>query len=64
MRLLLNRMCSFTQVSINGEEVRFYLKKRFGVEAFIAEAAKMFELVVYTAGILEYANKVLELIDL
>lgn len=41
----------------------FYVAKRPGVEAFLRAAAKSFEVVVFTAGLQEYASLVLDRLD-
>lgn len=48
---------------IAGQAVTFYVVKRPGVDAFLAAAAAAFELVVFTAGLPEYASLVLDRLD-
>ncbi|EAY96916.1 hypothetical protein EE612_027761 [Oryza sativa] len=48
---------------IAGQAVTFYVAKRPGVDAFLAAAAAAFELVVFTAGLPEYASLVLDRLD-
>ncbi|WVZ88517.1 hypothetical protein U9M48_035034 [Paspalum notatum var. saurae] len=48
---------------IGGRAVTFYVAKRPGVEAFLRAAAESFEVVVFTAGIQEYASLVLDHLD-
>ncbi|PUZ63567.1 hypothetical protein GQ55_3G078300 [Panicum hallii var. hallii] len=48
---------------IGGQAVTFYVAKRPGVEAFLRAAADSFEVVVFTAGLQEYASLVLDRLD-
>ncbi|GJN35799.1 hypothetical protein PR202_gb24606 [Eleusine coracana subsp. coracana] len=48
---------------IGGQAVTFYVAKRPGVEAFLRAAAERFEVVVFTAGLQEYASLVLDRLD-
>ncbi|CAN6335996.1 unnamed protein product [Urochloa humidicola] len=48
---------------IGGQAVTFYVAKRPGVEAFLRAAAESFEVVVFTAGLQEYASLVLDRLD-
>jgi carboxy-terminal domain RNA polymerase II polypeptide A small phosphatase len=48
---------------IGGQPVTFYVAKRPGVEAFLRAAARSFEVVVFTAGLQEYASLVLDRLD-
>ncbi|KAF0924686.1 hypothetical protein E2562_010278 [Oryza meyeriana var. granulata] len=48
---------------IGGQAITFYVAKRPGVDAFLAAAARAFELVVFTAGLPEYASLVLDRLD-
>uniref|UniRef100_A0A0E0KZM9 FCP1 homology domain-containing protein n=1 Tax=Oryza punctata TaxID=4537 RepID=A0A0E0KZM9_ORYPU len=48
---------------IAGQAITFYVAKRSGVDAFLAAAAGAFELVVFTAGLPEYASLVLDRLD-
>ncbi|GJM94860.1 hypothetical protein PR202_ga11542 [Eleusine coracana subsp. coracana] len=48
---------------IGGQAVTFYVAKRPGVEAFLRAAAERFEVVVFTAGLHEYASLVLDRLD-
>lgn len=48
---------------IDGQAITFYVLKRPGVDEFLREAAKDFELVVFTAGLKEYASLVLDRLD-
>lgn len=48
---------------IGGHAVTFYVVKRPGVEAFLRAAADAFEVVVFTAGLQEYASLVLDRLD-
>ena len=45
------------------EEYTVYVKKRPHVDAFLEEAAHMFELVVFTASTSSYANQVINALD-
>uniref|UniRef100_A0A0D9WDS3 FCP1 homology domain-containing protein n=1 Tax=Leersia perrieri TaxID=77586 RepID=A0A0D9WDS3_9ORYZ len=48
---------------IGGQAITFYVAKRPGVDAFLAAAARLFEVVVFTAGLPEYASLVLDRLD-
>ncbi|XP_062232481.1 uncharacterized protein LOC133929709 [Phragmites australis] len=48
---------------IGGQAITFYVSKRPGVEAFLRAAADSFEVVVFTAGLQEYASLVLDRLD-
>jgi carboxy-terminal domain RNA polymerase II polypeptide A small phosphatase len=48
---------------IGGQPVTFYVAKRPGLEAFLRAAAGSFEVVVFTAGLQEYASLVLDRLD-
>ncbi|KAF8667068.1 hypothetical protein HU200_053244 [Digitaria exilis] len=48
---------------IGGQAVTFYVAKRPGVEEFLRKAAESFEVVVFTAGLQEYASLVLDRLD-
>ncbi|EES19205.1 hypothetical protein BDA96_09G080200 [Sorghum bicolor] len=48
---------------IGGHAVTFYVVKRPGVEAFLRAAAEIFDVVVFTAGLQEYASLVLDRLD-
>ena len=43
--------------------ITFYVSKRLGVEALLRAAAEAFEVVVFTAGLEEYASLVLDRLD-
>ncbi|XP_065878997.1 uncharacterized protein [Euphorbia lathyris] len=49
---------------IDGEVMNFYVLKRPGVDAFLEAMAAKYELVVFTAGLREYASLVLDKLDL
>lgn len=49
--------------SIDGQIVPFYVLKRPGVDRLLRTAAQRFEVVVFTAGLREYASLVLDLLD-
>lgn len=56
--------CSFSiTINLDGTEYGVYVRKRPFVDEFIAECAKMFELVVFTASLPEYANPVIDILD-
>jgi len=56
--------CSFTlPIELNGVEYQVYVNKRPFVDEFIAECAKHYELVVFTASLSEYANPVIDTLD-
>ncbi|KAL6619579.1 hypothetical protein ACP70R_034718 [Stipagrostis hirtigluma subsp. patula] len=48
---------------IGGQAITFYVAKRPGVDAFLRAAAESFEVVVFTAGLQEYASLVLDRLD-
>ncbi|XP_031269846.1 CTD small phosphatase-like protein [Pistacia vera] len=48
---------------IDGEIMNFYVAKRPGVDAFLESISKKYELVVFTAGLKEYASLVLDRLD-
>ncbi|KAJ8633392.1 hypothetical protein MRB53_026728 [Persea americana] len=48
---------------IDGERMNFYVLKRPGVDEMLEEIAKRFEIVVFTAGLKEYASLVLDRLD-
>nr|XP_010916740.3 probable C-terminal domain small phosphatase [Elaeis guineensis] len=48
---------------IDGQILTFYVLKRPGVDELLKEAAKAFEVVVFTAGLREYASLVLDHLD-
>lgn len=48
---------------IDGQVVPFYVLKRPGVDQFLKMAATKFEIVIFTAGLEEYASRVLDLLD-
>ncbi|KAJ9135985.1 hypothetical protein P3X46_033102 [Hevea brasiliensis] len=49
--------------NIDGEFMNFYVLKRPGVDAFLEALAAKYELVVFTAGLKEYASLVLTKLD-
>ncbi|KAI3407749.1 uncharacterized protein J3R85_020784, partial [Psidium guajava] len=51
------------QPSINGERLNFYVLKRPGVDDFLRVMSAKFELVIFTAGLREYASLVLDRLD-
>ncbi|XP_047043318.1 probable C-terminal domain small phosphatase [Lolium rigidum] len=48
---------------ICGQAITFYVRKRPGVDAFLHAAADAFEVVVFTAGLEQYASLVLDRLD-
>ncbi|XP_058100905.1 uncharacterized protein LOC131245444 [Magnolia sinica] len=48
---------------IDGEILNFYVLKRPGVDKLLEEISKSFEIVVFTAGLEEYASLVLDRLD-
>lgn len=44
-------------------EINVYSKIRFGLESFLFEMSKMYEIVVYTTNFPEYVQEVLKNID-
>ncbi|XP_044462455.1 probable C-terminal domain small phosphatase [Mangifera indica] len=48
---------------IDGEFMNFYVAKRPGVDAFLESVSKKYEVVVFTAGLKEYASLVLDRLD-
>lgn len=56
--------CTFSlPLDINGNEYEVYVRVRPFVAEFIAECAKWFELVIFTASMSDYANPVIDTID-
>jgi len=56
--------CSFSfPIVIDGTQHGVYVLKRPYVDEFIAECAKMYELVVFTASLPNYANPVIDRLD-
>jgi RNA polymerase II subunit A small phosphatase-like protein len=51
------------QVQLEGELGTVYVTKRPGVDQFLAEMAKHYEVIVFTAGTQEYADRLLDLLD-
>ena len=51
------------KVNVEGNWYNVYVKERPGLETFLEEAAELFELVVYTASLANYADPVLDHID-
>lgn len=50
-------------VELDGEQHRIYVRKRPGVDAFLKEVARLYEVVVYTASMAKYANPLLDELD-
>jgi RNA polymerase II subunit A small phosphatase-like protein len=48
---------------MNGKTCIAYTVKRFGVDAFLFEMSKYYEIVVFTAGQKKYADTILNKID-
>lgn len=48
---------------IDGEELTFFVVKRPGVDEFLERIAERYEVVVFTAGLREYASLVLDRLD-
>lgn len=48
---------------IGGQAITFYVTKRPGVDEFLRAAAEAFEVVVFTAGLEQYASLVLDRLD-
>jgi len=56
--------CTFSlPLDINGNEYEVYVRVRPFVAEFLAECAKWFELVIFTASMSDYANPVIDTID-
>lgn len=51
------------KVNVEGNWYNVYVKERPGLETFMEEAAQLYELVVYTASLANYADPVLDHID-
>ncbi|CAO2823058.1 unnamed protein product [Amaranthus hypochondriacus] len=49
--------------TIDGETMNFYVLKRPGVDQFLEFLSRKFEIVVFTAGLREYASLVLDVLD-
>lgn len=52
-----------SEVVFNGRNTKIFTVKRFGLDAFLFEMSKLYEIVVFTASQKLYADKVLDLID-
>jgi len=50
-------------VELEGEQHRVYVRKRPGVDEFLVQVARMYEVVVYTASMAKYANPLLDELD-
>jgi len=50
-------------VELEGEHHRVYVRKRPGVDEFLVQVAKLYEVVVYTASMSKYANPLLDELD-
>lgn len=48
---------------IDGQKMNFYVLKRPGLDEFLEAVSKRYEVVVFTAGLKEYASLVLDEID-
>jgi len=56
--------CSFSiPIELDGQEYKVYVLKRPFVDEFITECAKLYELVIFTASLSEYANPVIDTLD-
>jgi len=56
--------CSFSiPIELDGTQYGVYVLKRPYVDEFIAECAKYYELVIFTASLSEYANPVIDTLD-
>ncbi|XVF87267.1 hypothetical protein PTKIN_Ptkin18bG0105400 [Pterospermum kingtungense] len=49
--------------NIDGQIMNFYVLKRPGVDFFLEEISKKYEVVVFTAGLKQYASQVLDKVD-
>ncbi|XP_050367366.1 uncharacterized protein LOC126785769, partial [Argentina anserina] len=58
-----NRFDFLVRPIIHGTEMRFYVIKRPGVDQFLQKLAEKYEVVVFTAGMREYASLVLDRLD-
>jgi TFIIF-interacting CTD phosphatase-like protein len=52
-----------SEVLFNGRPTKIYTVKRFGLDSFLFEMSKLFEIVVFTASQKIYADRILNLID-
>lgn len=50
-------------VELEGEHHKVYVRKRPGVDEFMAKVAQIYEVVVYTASMAKYANPLLDVLD-
>jgi len=56
--------CSFhLPIELDGQQYKVYVLKRPFVDEFITECAKLYELVIFTASLSEYANPVIDTLD-
>ena len=54
---------TFTKVVLDGEEFNVFVLKRPGVDKFLAEMCKYYEIVIYTASLSLYADPLLDELD-
>lgn len=51
------------EIELEGQTHRVYVRKRPGVDFFLQEAAKKFEIVIFTASLAKYADPLLDELD-
>ena len=51
------------QILVKDQLEKVYVTKRFGLDIFLFEMSQLYELVIFTAGIKDYTDKVMEVID-
>lgn len=52
------------EVNVKGQMEKVYVTKRFGLDIFLFEMSQLFEIVLFTAGMAEYTDSILKVIDL
>ncbi len=51
------------QIVFNGKNTRIYTIKRFGLDSFLFEMSKLYEIIVFTASQKLYASRIIDMID-
>lgn len=51
------------QIQVKDQLEKVYVTKRFGLDIFLFEMSQLYELVIFTAGMKDYTDKVMEIID-
>mmetsp|Transcript_38957 Transcript_38957/g.89255 ORF Transcript_38957/g.89255 Transcript_38957/m.89255 type:complete len:338 (-) Transcript_38957:289-1302(-) len=53
----------FLSIEMNGQTLNVYVAKRPGVDTFLSECAKIYEVVVWTASLAKYADPLMDILD-